>query len=265
MHSIPASLLAIVGKMTSISNQGPEWLGVFLSHVSYFDSCKLHPASSKNDANFFCVTCKSSTLCKTCVVKDHGGHHVLQVRKSSHHDAVRIDDLKKTLDLTQIQPYIINGARIVHLNKRPQGKQQKADNACVICNRNLMENNRFCSLGCKQDAAKADSSISLTPGLVSRSNPAHSPVRPLTHEPTGFFVSRKKRSMYEFDGSDESTVKIGADNVKSPVDCAEICTKDKPLLIHSAKCVCNPENRSKLIGAKRRKDYTPTMSIQPRW
>jgi hypothetical protein len=252
--------------MSSSLNQGPAWLGPFLSNVHYFDPCKLHPASRKNDSNFFCVTCQSPSLCKTCVVKDHEEHHILQVRKSSHHDAVRIDELKKTVDLTQIQPYVINGARIVHLNKRPQGKQQKADNACVICQRNLMENNRFCSLGCKREAAKYSSSISLTPGLVTRP-PVHSPVKPLAHEPTGFFVSRKKRSRYDFDAevaaAAQAKEEAGPPSMKTHSKCvAKASPEKKMIFLHSSKCVCNPENRSKLCGVKRRKDYTP-MSIPP--
>lgn len=89
---------------------GPLWLSALLQ-ARFFTTCKAHASSGKSDKNMFCIDC-AEDCCPSCVPQEHEGHHVIQIRRSSYHEAVRVSDIQKLIDYTQVQLYVINSARL---------------------------------------------------------------------------------------------------------------------------------------------------------
>ncbi|KAL6850501.1 hypothetical protein ACP4OV_021128 [Aristida adscensionis] len=159
----------------------PAWLQVMLT-TTFFGECPEHhqaatgaaagagatrtAARSTTACNFFCTECSdlgSRALCAVCVAAGHSGHSVLQIRKSTYHYVVRVRDVARLLDVSEVQTYMINGDSVVYLNPRPvtgQGKPRSAAR-CDMCERGIQDTDcRFCSLGCKLEAMDGDFDVS---------------------------------------------------------------------------------------------------------
>ncbi|KAH7546072.1 hypothetical protein FEM48_Zijuj01G0161700 [Ziziphus jujuba var. spinosa] len=111
------------GDMVEMSMK-PAWLEGLMAET-FFGGCGVHENRRKNEKN---------------------------VRRYVYHDVVRLGDLEKLIDCSYIQPYTINGAKVIFLNQRPQSRTCKGSaNICFTCDRILQEPFHFCSLACKVD------------------------------------------------------------------------------------------------------------------
>ncbi|XP_074312130.1 protein RGF1 INDUCIBLE TRANSCRIPTION FACTOR 1 isoform X1 [Silene latifolia] len=126
----------------------PAWLESLMEETTFFAACANHEARRKNEKNIFCLTC-CLAFCPHCL-PSHRSHLLLQVRRYVYHDVIRLDDLQKLIDCSYIQPYTINGAKVIFLKERPQSKSCKVPaNICSTCDRILQSPFHFCSLSCK--------------------------------------------------------------------------------------------------------------------
>ncbi|KAJ1425312.1 hypothetical protein SESBI_11022 [Sesbania bispinosa] len=159
--------------MNPLPNEREEdWLGALLRIK--IGNCEEHQDLKFNEKNVFCVDCAVS-FCRYCK-EAHSLHRRFQIYKYCYHDVVRHSDLHKYFDCSNIQTYISNNDKIVHLKPRPSSKdiklakRSKAANrspesqaketktstppkwggSCEECGRHLQDNrNRFCSITCK--------------------------------------------------------------------------------------------------------------------
>lgn len=154
----------------SLPREGPTWLPQLL-RAEFFGHCKKH-TTGKHEKNQFCLSCCSGPYCPEGLSQWHSGHASVQVRKASHRDVVRIVDIQRYLDISCIQAYTINSAKIVFLQSRPQPKLCKgAPKYCDTCHRSLADQVKFCSINCKlvaiHSGADKDPELTLSPSTDS--------------------------------------------------------------------------------------------------
>ncbi|CAI0407565.1 unnamed protein product [Linum tenue] len=140
----------------------PAWLESLLS-TAFFSVCRVHRDAARSECNMYCLDCKGESFCFYCRSSRHKDHQVIQIRRSSYHDVVRVGEIQKVLDISGVQTYVINSARVLFLNERPQPKSGKGvAHICEICGRSLLDTFRFCSLGCKLVGIKRNGDASFS-------------------------------------------------------------------------------------------------------
>eukprot|EP00775_Hariotina_reticulata_P005294 gene5294-5529_t len=146
--------------------RGEDWLHDML-RSSFFTPCERHCDFKKHEVTHYCIDCCSRS-CTHCL-QDHVGHRLLQVRRYVYTNVVRASDMSPLLDISGVQTYIINAAKVMFLNQRPQSKmsQPGAPDACVTCARTLREGCSYCSLACKVEALISGGKLKMPAGALA--------------------------------------------------------------------------------------------------
>lgn len=80
----------------------------------FFRGCSIHEMAKKNEKNICCLDCCTS-ICPHCV-HSHRSHRLLQVRRYVYNDVVRLEDLEKLFDCSNIQvPYFLFNCHDLHI------------------------------------------------------------------------------------------------------------------------------------------------------
>ncbi|XP_058189401.1 uncharacterized protein LOC131306984 [Rhododendron vialii] len=137
------------GDMLEIENTNPPWLKQLLK-ANFYAVCKTHEDYRCNQCNRYCIECIVNFFCEYCL-DDHENLQIIQIRRSSLSNAVRVDDIKNHINLGGVQTYMINKRQIVFLNSRPYTRlPYGVTKICNICRHSLPAGNfSFCCLSCK--------------------------------------------------------------------------------------------------------------------
>lgn len=130
----------------------------------FFGHCPVHSTAPPRESqlNFFDLSTHTA-CCALCVAAQPLDTYI-QVRRSSYHDVVKVQDISRFADISGVQGYTINSSKVIFLRRRPQPRPPKGAvgaSLCTVCSRHLQDVSLFCSLQCKLDAAAGVKHVSL--------------------------------------------------------------------------------------------------------
>lgn len=156
-----------MGKDQSPKERNIDWIRALMNSSSGY--CDDHRDLRSNEKNTFCVDC-AVRFCRHCK-EAHSIHRRFQIYRYSYQDVFRHSELQKHFDCSNIQTYISNKDRIVHLKPRPpiykskvgdqcpESKSKESNlsarfksggSTCEECGKHLQdEHSRWCSIICK--------------------------------------------------------------------------------------------------------------------
>ncbi len=123
----------------------------------------------------------ASALCATCATHTQAtqGHRTLRIWRASHTFVVRVRDLRALgVPVWDVQPYTINGQRVVFLHQRPVYKttrrlgQAPTQPRCRVDGRILLDASvQYCSLECRLRDAPVAATSSSDPSNLDTAEP----------------------------------------------------------------------------------------------
>uniref|UniRef100_A0ACD5XDN7 Uncharacterized protein n=1 Tax=Avena sativa TaxID=4498 RepID=A0ACD5XDN7_AVESA len=151
----------VVGDVVYVSSEEEEdttkWLHVLLQ-TKFWWSCNDHWKEHRGEMSMLCLYCYE-VVCPHCM-HDKPGHRLLKVRRYAYRSIILvkdIHDLGLNIDISEIQTYIVNSQRAVHLRpvrRSPGFRPSQGAPSCTTCSVWLhTEPNLFCSLACKENVA----------------------------------------------------------------------------------------------------------------
>ncbi|EFN59650.1 hypothetical protein CHLNCDRAFT_29200 [Chlorella variabilis] len=136
----------------------------FVRTDSFFTQCPAHATSAAREAQLNFYDCSKNQPCCALCVASQPLAPVLQVRRSSYHDVVKMADISRYADIGGIQGYTINSSKVIFLRRRPQPRPPKGAvgaSLCTVCSRHLQDVSHYCSLQCKLDHLEGVKHVSL--------------------------------------------------------------------------------------------------------
>ncbi|XXG52040.1 hypothetical protein AAC387_Pa03g0460 [Persea americana] len=230
--------------------QKPAWLEA-LNTQKFFVGCLIHESAKKNEKNICCLDCCTS-ICPHCL-PSHRFHRLVQVRRYVYHDVVRLEDIERLIDCSNVQAYTINSAKVVFIKKRPQSRQFKGSgNYCTSCDRCLQEPYIHCSLGCKVDFLLRHKN-DLSPYLRTCDSMQLSPDFLVHHDMGDDDTNDNLHSMVvdDDDAMGSSSGSSGSENVS--LVCTNFVRKKRSGLYVCARLASNISNEDMATSMSRRK------------
>ncbi|KAJ9542651.1 hypothetical protein OSB04_029157 [Centaurea solstitialis] len=103
----------------------PPWLEKLLG-TAFFSVCRTHGAAARSECNMYCLDCNGDAFCFYCRSSRHKDHQVIQIRRSSYHDVVRVSEIEKVLNIGGVQTYVINSARVLFFKRKAATEIRKS-------------------------------------------------------------------------------------------------------------------------------------------